>query len=144
MTRLLVGSTWSGWEIDTNIQELIIYHPMSFYDKLKKVESMKCISFSEIKKIIVGWNNLPLAMGENQHFVLFNIILNNNEEICFEGTKNDVSKELFKKAILLLKENQVQFEDAYHILDQIMNTNESIWNILNEAELQRRELEKKK
>ena len=144
MARLLVGSTRNGWEIDTNIQELIIYRQMSFYDKLKKVEPMKCISFSEIKKIIVGWNNLPAAFGENQHFVLFNMILNNNEEICFEGTKNDVSKELFKKAIVLLKENQIQFDDSYHILDQIMNTDESIWNILNEAELQRRELEKKK
>lgn len=144
MSGLLVGSTRNGWEIDTEKQELVLSHPISFYDKLKKVEQKKHIWFSEIKKIYVGWNNVPASIGENQHFILLNVILKNNEEICFEGTKNDISKELFKKAILLLKEYNVNFDDPYHILDKIINTNESVWNILNEAELQRRKLEKNK
>ncbi|WP_028044386.1 hypothetical protein [Candidatus Stoquefichus massiliensis] len=144
MQNLLIGNVKNGWEIDDEKKELKIYCPISFFEKMKKVEPYKCIPFSNIKQINVGWNSVPLAMGENQHFVLFKLILINNEIIDFEGTKNDVSKELFKKAILLLKDNQINFNDPYNVLEKIINTEENIWNILHEAELKRRSYEKNK
>ena len=138
MQKLLIGNVKNGWEIDDEKKELKIYCPLSFIEKMKNEETYKCIPFSNIKQINVGWNNLPAAWGENQHFVLFKLILMNDETIDFEGTKNDVSKELFKKGILLLKANQVNFDDPYNILEKIINTEESIWSILDEAELKRR------
>lgn len=142
MEKLLIGNIKNGWEINIEKNELKIYSPISLLEKLKKVEPCKYIPFTEIKQINVGWNSIPAAMGENQHFILLSVTLNNNEIIEFEGTKNDVSKELFKKAILLLKDNQINFNDPYNILDKIINTEETIWNILHEAELKGREYRK--
>lgn len=144
MSKLLVGSTKNGWEIDTEKQELVIYHLLSIYEKLNKTKQYTHIPFHDIREIYVGWNNVPMAIGENQHFVLLTAYLNNNEILNFDGTKNDISKELFKQAILLLKENKICFNDPYNILDKIINTEDSIWEILNEAEIKRRKSVKEK
>lgn len=138
MTKILLGNTKCGWSVDDENKEIIIYHPQSLVDKMKKKSNTTQIKFLDIEYIEVGWNNVPLAVGQNQHFVIFIIELKNKEKIQFNGTSNGITRDTFKEAILVLQKNNIVFKDEYHIMDDIINTDNSIWNILNKAELKRR------
>lgn len=70
--------------------------------------------------------------------MIFIIELKNKEKIQFDGTSNGITRDTFKEAILVLQKNNIVFKDEYHIMDDIINTDNSIWNILNKAELKRR------
>lgn len=142
MKNILVGNTNNGWEVDENKSTLTLYLPLNLVDKLKKKKEYLEIAFSDIKKIYIGWNNVPAAWGPNQHFVILKVNTNDGEEIYFDGTKNGVSREIFKQAILLLKNNQIIFDDPYKILEELFNSDKSIWEILERAELERREKKK--
>lgn len=41
--------------------------------------------------------------------------LKNKETFDFDGMKNNIIKELFKQAIVLLKENKIHFNDPYNV-----------------------------
>lgn len=139
MNKILVGNTNNGWEVDNEKKTLSLYHPISFIEKMKHYKQCTEIEFSDIKCIVVGWSNIPLAFGDNQHFVLFKLKTNDNKEYDFEGTKNGVTKETFKEAIILLKKNNIIFDDQYNVLETIITSDDEIWDILNNAELNRRE-----
>lgn len=36
MTKILLGNTKCGWSVDDENKEIIIYHPQSLVDKMKK------------------------------------------------------------------------------------------------------------
>lgn len=136
MSKLLVGSTKNGWEIDTEKQELIIYHLLSIYEKLNKKKQYTYIPFHDIREIYVGWYNVPVAIGEIQHFVLLTAYLNNNEILNFDGTKMIFQKNYLNK--------QSYFNDPYNTIDKIINTEDSVWEILNDVEIKRRKSIKEK
>ena len=140
MEKILVGNTYNGWEVDEYKEILKIYIPLNLLDKLKKKKNYLEIPFSKIKSINVGWNNIPAAWGPNQHFVILKVNTNNGEKIAFDGTKNDVSVDIFKQAIILLKNNDIVFDDPYNILDELFCSKKAIWDILERAELERREI----
>lgn len=142
MKNILIGNTNNGWEVDENKSILTLYLPLNLVDKLKKKKDYLEIAFSDIQNIYVGWNNVPAAWGENQHFVILKINTHSGEEIIFDGTKNGVPREMFKQAILLLKNNHVIFDDPYGILEELFNSDKSIWEILERAELEKREKKK--
>lgn len=138
MKKILLGSKKSGWAVDDENKEIIIYHPQSFVDKMQKKINNTQVKFQDIEYIKVGWNNVPLAAGQNQHFVIFVIELKNKEKIQFDGTSNNITRDIFKEAMIVLKKNSIAFKDEYHIIDDIINTENLIWNILDNAELKRR------
>ena len=142
MSKIYLGNKYNGWQVDDDNKVLSLIQPLSFYDKMKKHEKIIKINFDDIDNIVVGWTNNPLPWGDNLHFIVLELTTYSKKIYNFEGTKNDITKKQFKEAIILLKNNNIKFKDKYDILNTIITSDKGIWEILNDAELLRREIEK--
>ncbi|MEG0366526.1 MAG: hypothetical protein RR585_06805 [Coprobacillus sp.] len=141
MDSVLLGTYKHGWEVNIKDKTITLYYLLNLVEKLNKTEQKHVISFESINNILVSWCNVPVAYGNDQHFINLTINLNNGENVSFEGTKNDIIKQQFKEAIILLKSADVKFIDEYNLLESILNTDKDIWSILNDAELLRHKKE---
>lgn len=137
METILIGNKNNGWEIHKVNKSIKLYNTLSFINKLRSINNSSIIFLSDIKYINVGWNNVPLAYGSDQHFVIFEIVDNDGKLVQFDGTHNGITKEQFIEGVKCLKEFGIVFNDQYNILDQIFNSNKSIWEILNNCEIER-------
>lgn len=133
MKKNFIGTRKHGWEIDNENKIITIFSPRSLYEKItNKVKGTIVIHFDDIERLNISYTS-PIPPGAYHvayHLVAISIKAVNGECIEFEAMSDTTKREDLINSLKLLNNSGIKINDRYDIIDKIMNSKETIWDIL--------------
>lgn len=137
MEKNMIGTKKHGWEINNKTKQIIVYSPVSLYEKLiKKSKVKKVISFDKIEELTVSYTK-PMSSGayhKNYYLVAIRVKTINGEIIEFEAMRDYTIRDDLLKSFCLLSDSGLVINDKFNIISKLVNSDERIWDILNKID----------
>lgn len=143
MTFLLIGpmmyTTSLWWSVD--LQKLNYCNYSGYLSRLKAFYLPKysrhyfiSISTKEIESVTLSWQSVSrYIFGIYAHPIYFHIVMSDGTELHLEALLGRKSKD-FIQAVDFMKDQGIQFNDPYHLLEVIANPHMSVAQYIDELE----------
>ena len=137
MDEYLVGTKkHGGCHIDNYERKITKYDMLNLVEKIQGKKCIKVFKYQEIDFIKVYY---AIVKGVRMGTVALTLTIN-----LKDGTQEDVrliysntTREDVEAVIRLLQTSKLKIIDHYHLFDQILNSKETIWNIIDNIDRKR-------
>lgn len=123
MEKNMIGTKKHGWEINNKTKQIIVYSPVSAYEKLiNKIKAKTIIDFADIEELNISYTRplLPgFHKGNRYYLVAISIKKISGEIIEFEAMRDYTTRDDLLKSFCLLSDSGIVINDKFNIISKL-------------------------